>query len=96
MTQSQLIYKDKVIQGIHGKYLAERDLTLAELTKNLEFPESSSIEAIEACFQKLASANSMCALIETMFAPDQEEEEQKCCKPGAKCDSPCDSPNSEP
>ena len=89
--QAQLIYKDKVIQGLYSKFTSKRDLLLARITKNLEFPECSDIDEIDICIQELAETNSICNLLEDMFSKAQEEE-QKCCPPEKGCKKPSAEP----
>lgn len=87
--QARLIYKDKVIQGLYGRYTSQRDLLLARITKNLEFPETASIDEVDSYIQELAKTNSICNLLEDMFSKGPaEEEEQQCCDPGKGCKKP--------
>ena len=78
--KSEEIYKNKVIQGLYGEYVARRDLTLAEITKNLEFPETSNIEDLRECFEEIAMLSLVCTQIESMFSNEAERAESGCKK----------------
>ena len=63
------IYKNKVLQGLYGEFQAERDLAMAEMTRNLEYPETSNIDSLRSSLKKLAELSVLCQQTEFMFAP---------------------------
>ena len=76
--EASAVYRSRVVEGLFNKYTGNRDLTIAAITRNLEYPGSSNIEELEAAIEKLAHYNEIISLLQHMFG-DTENAKEGCC-----------------
>jgi len=74
--QAKSVFRKRIVDGLYQKHCGIRDLTIARITQNLEYPATADIDAIDTLIQDLASANQTISLIEHMFS-DAEVEPSK-------------------
>jgi len=71
------VYRSRVVEGLFNKYTGHRDLTIANITRHLEYPGTSDLDELEDSIEKLAHYNQVISLLQHMFGDTEDKEKEK-------------------